>query len=203
MNTKAVLVTLILMSSIVLVRAQLQDTSQVERKHFIGSTLFVAFTPLLNPSPRYYQLNYGYQLSAKDVLSVEAITWTYQGPLGRPYGSDNKDSDFEGSVRAYGMGLAYKRFIWKGAYAALHSTLLHQNYLDAKDNKIQSGIQLFNTFRLGYHLKFFKNRLFLEPSLALTYWPINTNLPQSFQEEENKWPNYFLFEPGLHFGYKF
>ena len=174
------------------------------QKHFIGSTFFMIANLAPNP-PNYYQLNYGYRVSPKDVVSIEAITWEYGAPLGIPFGADksNKVNDFSGKVQAYGIGLAYKRFIWKGAYSAIHSTIFHQNYLDADRKKIQSGFQLFNTLRFGYQLKLFKNRLFIEPSIAVTYWPINTNLPESFQVKEDKWPNYFIFEPGLHFGVSF
>ena len=170
----------------------------------MGSTVFILANLAPNP-PNYYQLNYGYRITEKDVLSVEIITWEYKGPLGRPYGPDfdNERSDFPGYVQAYGIGLAYKRFIWKGVYSAIHSTALRQNYMDVNDKKIKSGFQLFNTLRFGYHFRLFKDRLFVEPSFAFTYWPINTNLPASFQVEEDKWPNYFLFEPGLHFGVNF
>ncbi len=57
--------------------------------------------------------------------------------------------------------------------------------------------------RLGYHLELFKKRFYVEPFVAFNYWPINTNLPESFAKMENKWPDYFLFEPGLNFGIKF
>ncbi|MCB0628611.1 MAG: hypothetical protein R2824_04495 [Saprospiraceae bacterium] len=183
---------------------QSQNTDPEDRRHFIGSTLFVLANLTPDP-PQYYQLNYGYRITPKDVLSLEAITWTYKGPLGRPYGPDydNPESDFPGKVRAFGAGLAYKRFLWKRAYAQIHATAFHQNYLDELNNKIQSGFQLFNTFRLGYQIRIFKGRLFIEPSVAATFWPVNTNLPESFRVEEDKWPNYFLFEPGLHFGVNF
>ncbi|WP_367388083.1 hypothetical protein [Lewinella sp. LCG006] len=174
-------------------------------KHFIGSTLFVLATPILSPSPEYFQLNFGCVLSPKDVVSIEAITWAYRGPLGRPYGPDyeNENSNFPGKVKALGLGLAYKRFLWKGVYGQVHATAFRQNFLDEQGDKIQSGFQLFNTLRFGYHFRLFKNRLFLEPSIAATSWPINTNLPDSFQVEEDKWNKYFLFEPGLHFGVNF
>ena len=136
---------------------------------------------------------------------MEAITWAYQGPLGRPYGPDydNPDSEFPGKVKAYGLGLAYKRFLWKGVYGQVHSTAFLQNFMNSESDKIQDGFQLFNTLRFGYHIKLFSNRIFLEPSITATWWPVNTNLPTSFQVEEDKWSNYFLFEPGLHFGVNF
>lgn len=182
--------------------AQTQDSLQY--RHFVGSTLFVLANLAPNP-PQYYQLNYGYRLTPKDVLSVEAITWTYGGPLGRPYGPDfeHPASNFPGKVRAAGAGLAYKRFWWKRLYTQVHATAFHQTYLDEAQMKIQRGFQLFTVLRIGYQFRFFKQRFFLEPSVAATSWPINTNLPESFQVQEDQWPKYFLFEPGLHFGINF
>ncbi len=203
MNWKHPLSTLMLMLAFLPAKPQ-QNTDTPEKECFIGSSLFV-LANLSDDPPQYYQLNLGYRITPRDVVSIEVITWTYKGPLGRPYGSDfdNPKSNFPGKVQARGAGLSYKRFFWKRAYAQGHSTLLHQNYLDPAGKKIQSGIQLFNTLRLGYQFCFFKNRLFLEPSIACTFWPINTHLPESFQVQEDKFPNYFLGEPGLHFGFNF
>lgn len=198
-----IFITTILFSSTSL-SAQFENNEIPEKKYFLGSTLFVLANLAPNP-PKYYQLNFGYRITPKDVISFEAITWTYNGPLGRPYGKDfeNDASNFPGTVQAFGAGLAYKRFLWKRAYVQVHSTALYQNYLDKAGDKIQSGFQLFNTVRVGYQFRFFKNRFFLEPSIACTFWPINTNLPQSFREQEDQFPSYFLGEPGLHFGFNF
>ena len=187
--------------------AQTAENKQgFENKHFIGSQAFILFTPFFDPSPEFYQVSYGYRFSPKEELSVDLITWTYQGPLGRPYGPDYEqaESGFPGDIKAIGGGLSYKRLLWKGAYVQLHSIAFRQTYRDEEKKKIQSGFQLFNTLRLGYHFKLFKTRRwFIAPSVAATYWPINTNLPADFQIEEDKWPNYFLFEPGLQFGFTF
>ena len=183
---------------------QSQTNENLDKRHYVGSSLFMLFN-LTDDPPQFYQLNYGYRITAKDVLTLEAITWTYRGPLGRQYGPDfdNPDSEFPGMVQAFGAGLAYKRFLWKGIFTQGHATAFHQNYLDENMDKIQSGFQLFCTLRFGYHITLFKNRLFIEPSVAFTSWPVNTNLPESFQIEEDKWPKTFLFEPGLHFGINF
>ncbi len=180
------------------------NSDTIERKHFIGSTAFIIATPLLSPSPEYFQLNFGYRLTSKDVVSVEAITWAYHAPLGIPYAhAENPENYFPGKVKALGLGLTYKRFLWKGVYTQIHSTALSQRYLDLDNAKIQNGFQLFNTLRFGYHINLFKKHFFIEPSVAFTSWPINTNLPDSFQVEEDKWNKYFLFEPGFHFGVNF
>lgn len=181
-----------------------QNSKGPEHRYFIGSTFFILANILSNP-PHYYQLNLGYRISTKDEVSLEMITWTYDGPLGRPYGKNlnNQDSNFPGKVKSLGAGGAYKRFLWKGGYVQLHTTAFRQNYLDISGNKIQRGFQLFNSLRLGYHFRLSKNTFFIEPSIACTFWPINTNLPESFQVLEDRFPNYFIAEPGLHFGFNF
>ncbi len=177
-----------------------------DKKYFIGSTLFVPFGMTLDPSPKYYQLNFGYRIDTKNTVTLEMITWKYQQPLGIPYGSDyeKEENNYPGEVQAFGAGLTYQRFLWKGLYGQVHTTFFKQNYLDLEtDKKIQSGFQLFNTFRVGYHIEFFNKRAFLEPSVCMTWFPINTNLPDSFQVEEDRWNNFFLGEPGIHFGINF
>jgi hypothetical protein len=63
--------------------------------------------------------------------------------------------------------------------------------------------KLFLTARLGYQVGLLRGRLFLEPSVAFTYWPVDTHVPPAFAERDAWWPNHFLFEPGLHFGVRF
>jgi len=185
--------------------AQSESPVPEDKKYFIGSTLFVPYALTQTPAPHYYQLNFGYRLDTKNTISVEAITWKYQGPLGRPYGDDyeNEESNFPGEVQAFGVGMTYQRFFWRGLYGQVHATAFKQNFMDPENSKIQSGFQLFNSFRVGYHFEFFNNRIFIEPSVCMTWWPVNTNLPEDFQTEEDKWNNFFLGEPGIHFGFNF
>lgn len=187
--------------------AQTPDEKGYQKhKHFVSSSAFmlVNLFPVKDP-PRFYQINYGYRFSPKDAIIIEAITWQYFAPLGIPYGSsyENADESFPGIVRDYGIGVAYQRFLWKGLYSTIHATPFIQQYLTEEKELIQSGFQLFMTGRIGYHFEIFKNRIFIEPSVAFTHWPINTNMPPLFKEREDKWPNYFLFEPGLHVGFQF
>ena len=183
---------------------QAQEMDGLYKKYYVGSSLFMLANLVADAEPpHYFQLNVGYRFNARNIVSLEMIRWDYYEPLGVPYSEKKKASNFPGKVRAFGVGLAYQRFFWKRGYVQVHSAALKQNYLDEKGNIIQSGFQLFNTVRAGYQFRFFKNRVFLEPSIACTFWPVNTNLPASFQVQENKFPNYFLGEPGLHFGFNF
>jgi hypothetical protein len=183
------------------------NTSDTEnRKCFLGTSLFVLanLIPQKNP-PNFMQLNGGYHLTSKDVLSIEAITWKYNAPLGIPYGPsfDDPDEGYSGYVRDFGIGIVYQRFIWKGMYTSIHILPMLQNYVDENKNKIQNGFMLFLTLRTGYHIKMFKNRFFIEPSFAFNFWPIRTNVPSAFSSIDNKWPKYFLFDPGIHCGFEF
>ena len=176
------------------------------RRHFIGSSAFMLANlfPDKNP-PAFIQLNYGYWLSKKDVLSVEAKTWQYRWPLGIPYGPSFQadPEEYPGRIKSFGLGVAYQRYFWKGLYAATHATGFLQRYYVPEKPKPQNGFQLFLTLRTGYHVRLFRDRFFVEPSVAATHWPVNTNVPAGFAQREAKWNNYFLFEPGLHFGVKF
>lgn len=173
-------------------------------KCFVGSSAFVLGNLAPDP-PSFYQLNIGYRITSKDVISLEAITWTYKAPLGIPYGPSWGDAgeNYPGSIREYSIGMTYQRFLWKGLYASLQVIPFKRIYRDMDDKTIQKGFQLFSTLRIGFQIPLFKNRFFLEPSIAATFWPVSTNVPPSFAAKDAKWNRFFLFEPGLHFGLNF
>lgn len=168
---------------------------------FVSTSAFMLGNLLPEP-PRYVQLNVGYRFTDKDALILEAITWTYDAPLGIPFGPDWGDPqhDFPGHARDVGVGLAYQRFWWKGIYTTAHLTPFRQAYFDEAGERIQAGLQLWCVLRAGWHFSLLQDRLFIEPSVAVTSWPVNTNLPAGFAEQEDKWPAYFVGEPGLHIG---
>jgi hypothetical protein len=204
---KITLVSLILAMWTSVAISQETEQDSTSRKFFIGSTLWLLgnFIPDDPNPPELIQLHFGYHITPKDVVSVEFKTWRYGWPLGIPFGESFQapGENYPGHVKAYGIGLVYQRFWWKGVYTSIDAGNMLQKYMDAENNHIQNGYQLFMTYRLGYQFQFFKNRFFIEPSVAITHWPINTNVPESFALVEAKWPKYFLFEPGLHFGFKF
>jgi len=176
------------------------------RRRFVGSSAFVLANAFPDP-PSFYQLNLGYRLTRKDAISLEAITWMYREPLGIPYGPNkfakSKLQEYPGRVRGSGVGVAYQHLFWKGLYAQAHALPLWQRYSDRNGKKIQDGFQLFTTLRTGYQVKLLSDRWFLEPSVSVTAWPINTNVPPTFAAADKNWNRYFLFEPGLHLGRRF
>jgi hypothetical protein len=188
------------------VHSQTSPDDPSNRKFYVGSTLFVLLGNLSSKNrPDFAQINFGYRVSPKEVVSVEAKTWKYAWPLGIPYGKSflAPQEQYPGYVRDFGVALVYQRFWWKGLYTGIHAMNALQKYVNADNQKIQNGYQLFMTYRLGYHVTLFRNRFFIEPSVAITNWPIRTNVPESFAGLDAQWPKYFLVEPGFHFGFKF
>lgn len=175
------------------------------KKHFVGSTFFMLGNFLPSNTPDFVQLNYGYRLTGKDVISLELKTWKYAWSLGIPYGDsfEAPEEKFPGYIREFGFALAYQRYLWKGLYTGIHVMNAWQTFANEEGKKIDDGFQIFNTYRLGYHFKFFNDRFFIEPSIAITHRPYQSEMPASFEEMNGKWPSYFIGEPGLHFGFNF
>lgn len=195
-----------LMTSPFQLKAQYDKTDSTYKKCFIGSTMFVLgnLAPV-NP-PDFVQLNLGYRITGKDVVSLEFITWKYAWPLGmNPFYNDSygkPEEEFPGYIREYGIALAYQRFFWKGLYAAIHVMPTLQTFVDENGKRVDDGFQLFCTNRVGYHVKLFKDRFFIEPSLGIAYRPYQTEMPGAFKQKDDKWPK-FTPEPGLHVGFNF
>lgn len=199
------LVLALVVASSLHVRAQNAKQEPPFRRWFVGSTfLMLGNFDKTNP-PEFVQVNVGYRITPKHVVSFEFKRSIYAWPLGIPWGPsfDAPGKNYPGHARILAPTIAYQHFWWKGAYTSVHALNAFEKYFDEDKKKIGNGYTLYLTFRAGYQLKFFKNRFFFEPSIGLTYWPIRTNVPESFKAVERKWPNYFPFEPGLHFGYNF
>lgn len=175
------------------------------KKCFIGSTFFVLGNLLPENKPDFVQVNLGYRITRTDVVSVELKTWKYAWSLGIPYGSsfEAPEEKFPGFIREYGFALAYQKYLWKGLYTGIHVMNAWQSFVNEDGQKIDNGFQIFNTYRLGYHFKLFKDRFFIEPSIAITHRPLHTEMPEGFKELDDKWRKFFFAEPGLHFGFNF
>jgi hypothetical protein len=188
------------------VQAQYAKQDSTYKKYFVGGSLFMLmnFIPDNNP-PDFVQLNFGYRITGKDVISLELKTWKYGWPIGIPWGKsfEAEGEGFPGYIREYGFAFAYQHFIWKGLYAGVHVMSAWQSFVDNNAKKIGNGFQIFNTYRVGYHFKLFKDRFFIQPSIAVTHRPYHTRMPESFKQVDDRWSKFFFGEPGLHFGYNF
>ena len=185
--------------------AQYAKQDSTYRKYFIGSTLFMLGNLDSKNRPDFIQLNLGYRITGRDVIAIEFKTWKYGWPLGIPYGKsfEATEEQFPGYIREYGVALAYQRFWWKGVFTGIHVMNAWQSFFNDDGDEIDKGFQIFNTYRVGYHLKVFKDMFFIEPSIGVTHRPYHTEMPESFKQLDSKWSKFFIGEPGLHFGYNF
>ena len=196
----------LIMTSALQLKAQYAKTDSSYKRCFVGSTLFLLGNLDTKNPPGFAQLNLGYRITGKDVVSLELITWKHAWPLGinpfynKAYGKP--EEKFPGYIREYGIGLAYQRYFWKGFYAAVHATPMWQTYMNENDDKVGNGFIIFNTYRIGNHIKLFKDKFFIEPSLGIAGRPYFTKMPDGFKEKDDKWPKWTP-EPGLHFGFNF
>jgi hypothetical protein len=187
------------------VNAQNGTKDRTYKRWFVGSTLYLLGNFDKVNNPEYVQLNVGYRITPKDVVSLRFKRSSYAWPIGIPFGSSSFDAqgkNYPGHARILAPTLGYQRFWWKGAYTSVQALNAFEKYMDKDNKKIGNGHTLYLDFYLGYQFKFFKNRFFFEPALGCSYWPVRKNVPESFKAVEKKWPNYFI-QPGLDFGFNF
>ncbi len=157
--------------------------------------------------PEFLHLNLGYRITDRDAITLEPKTWKYAWPngihpfLNKSYGKPQEE--FPGYVREYGLSIAYQHFFWKGLYAELNVMPTKQYFVNTKGENFDQGFQVFNTYRIGYHIKLYKDRFFIQPSLAITHRAYHTQLPEAFKQLDDKWSKFIFGEPGFHFGYNF
>lgn len=187
-------------------RASIKDP--VSDNKFSVSTTYLTFLNFgeEKTNTHHYEFHFGYQLTPKDKIGIKVATWKLFAPMGIPIVDAIKMEEstfFPGRLGEKGIGVTYQRLLWKELFATIEILPLKKTYFDENNKKIDNGFKLYTTFHLGYHIPLFKNRMYIEPQIHCNYWPIDTKAPQSFQEEESKWNNYFLFEPNLFIGINF
>jgi hypothetical protein len=188
------------------VKAQYDKQDTTYKRWFIGSTLMMLGNLIPddpNP-PEYVQLNVGYRVTPKDVVSFRFKRSIYAWPIGIPFGPsvDAPGENYPGHARILAPTLGYQRFWWKGAYTSLYAMNAFEKYMDVNGKKIGNGYTLYLDLYLGYQFKLFKNRFFIEPAIGCSSWPVRTNVPESFKAVEKKW-NSYIIQPGLDFGFNF
>jgi len=152
------------------------------------------------------EAHFGYRLTNKDLVGIKIVGWKLVAPLGIPIGPSlaNEDENYDGRLNEFGVGAYYQRFLWKGLYTSLEVVPLKKKYINLEGDKIDDGFRLYTSLHVGYYIPLFKNRVFIQPQIHFNYWPINTDSPNGFAEQDRKWNNnYFLFEPNLYIGINF
>lgn len=209
MQKKILWLALILfMSNVLQLKAQYDETDSTYKRWFVGTSLFVFLGNLdtENP-PNFFQLELGYRLTGKDIIRFSPKTWKYAWPNGiHPFLNDaykKPEEKFPGYVREYGVTFSYQRFIYEGLYAQLDVMPTLQHFVNDDGKKIDDGFQIFNSYRIGYHIKLFNDKFFFQPSICVTHRAYHSQLPDGFKQLDDKWSKFIFPEPGLNIGYNF
>ncbi|MCT4664525.1 MAG: hypothetical protein N4A45_04735 [Flavobacteriales bacterium] len=158
---------------------------------------------------QHIELHYKREISKKATLGVKFATWQLFQPMGITWWDglldkiETKSEFYPGHLRERGLGITYQRTIWKDLFVTVEVLPLFKTYLDMDRKKIGNGFKLYNSFHLGYHFSFGKNKqFFIEPQVHSQFWVFDTKTPESFKVLDDKWRNYFLFEPNIYIGVK-
>lgn len=161
-------------------------------------------------STRHLELHVKRNLDNKNIVGVKFTSWRLFQPMGITWWDgllDKIDSESEfypGHVREIGVGITYQRMLWKGLFATVELLPQFQTYKDLDGDKIDNDFKLYTSYHLGYHIGIGKQkRFFLEPQINCMYWMFDNNAPEGFKQLDDKWRNYFLFEPQVYLGWKF
>jgi hypothetical protein len=144
--------------------AQDAKTDSTYKKWFVGSSLLMLGNFDNVNNPEYIQLNVGYRITPKDVVSFRFKRSIYAWPLGIPFGSSSFDAtgeNYPGHARILAPTLGYQRFWWKGAYTSIYALNAFEKYMDVNKKKIGNGYTLYLDFYLGYQFKFLRIDSFL------------------------------------------
>jgi hypothetical protein len=194
----------LMMANTLQLNAQSNQQDSSYKRWYVGSTLYLLGNFSKTNNPEYIQLNAGYRITPKDVLLFRFKRSIYAWPIGIPFGKDfdKPGLNYPGHARILAPTIGYQRFWWKGVYTSIHALNAFEKYIDVQKNKIGNGYTLYLDFYLGYQFKFFRNRFFFEPAIGCSYWPIRSQVPESFKSVEKRWNNYFI-QPGFDFGFNF
>lgn len=150
------------------------------------------------------------ELDSKNIIGVKFASWRLFQPMGIQWWDgllDKIDSETEfypGYLHETGVGISYQRMLWRGLFASIEVLPLYKTYKDLDNRKIANGFKLYNSYHFGYHFAFGKKKqFFIEPQFHCNVWHFDTNTPEAFKQLDNRWKNYFLFEPNLYIGIKF
>ncbi|GMQ30694.1 hypothetical protein [Algoriphagus confluentis] len=175
-------------------------------KWFVGSSFLMLgnFIPE-DPNPlKYFQLNFGYRITLRDVVQFRFKKSQYAWPLGIPFGPDfdMPGLNYLGYERKLAPQIGYKRFWRKGDYSSVYILNAFEKYVDENKKKIGNRFNLYTDFYLGFHSKLFKDMFFFEPAIDISYWPIRTGIPKFFNGVESQWSNYSI-QSTKDLGFKF
>ncbi len=149
LNKILTIVLVLLSAGSIQLKAQYAEQDSTYKKWFVGSSLLMLgnFSKI---SPEYVQLNVGYRITPKDVVSFEFKRSIYTWPIGIPFGPsfDAPGLNYPGHARILAPTFGYQRFLWKGVYTSVHALNAFEKYID-EDDKDWKWIHIISELPFG------------------------------------------------------
>ena len=189
--------------------------AEVDYKYRVSFPYFIVTDPIGDSwddrqNTQHIELHVKRNLDNKNIIGVKLATWRLFQPMGIQYWDglldklETESEFYPGHVRESGIGITYQRMLWKGLFATVEVLPQFQTYMDLDGNKLGNGFKVYNSYHLGYHISIGKKkRFFIEPQVHCQHWMFGNNAPDGFKELDDKWRNYFLFEPNIYVGVNF
>lgn len=189
--------------------------TEVAHKYRVSFPYFIVTDPIGDSwddrqNVQMVELHIKRNLDDKNIIGLKFATWRLFQPMGITWWDglldklETESEFYPGHVRETGIGISYQRMLWKGLFATVEVLPQHQTYMDLDGNKLGNGFKVYNSYHLGYHISIGKKkRFFIEPQVHSQHWMFDTKAPDGFKELDDKWRNYFLFEPNIYIGFNF
>lgn len=214
-NLFAILLFFCTLSAFAQINSPEDKETEVNYKYRVSLPYFIITDPIGGgwndrTSTQMVELHIKRNLDNKNIVGVKFATWRLFQPMGITWWDglldklETESEFYPGHVRETGIGITYQRMLWKGLFATAEVLPQFQTYMDENGDKIGNGFKLYNSYHLGYHISIGKKkRFFIEPQVHCQHWMFDNNAPDGFKELDDKWRNYFLFEPNIYLGVNF
>lgn len=161
-------------------------------------------------STQHLELHVKRNLDNKNIIGLKFATFRLFQPMGITWWDgilgkmESKSEYYPGHAQATGIGITYQRMLWKGLFSTAEILPQYLTYLDLDGHEITNSFRLYTSYHLGYHFAFGKGEhFFIEPQINSMLWTSDNNAPDGFKQLDEKWRNYFLFEPQIYIGVSF
>lgn len=214
-NLILIVFTLASFSAFAQIKSPMGKETEVAHKYRVSLPYFIITDPIGDSwddrqNTQMIELHIKHNLDDKNIIGLKFATWRLFQPMGITWWDglldklETESEFYPGHVRETGIGITYQRMLWKGLFTTVEVLPQFKTYLDLDNNKIANGFKLYNSFHLGYHIPIGKQkRFFIEPQVHSQFWVFDTNTPEDFKALDDKWRNYFLFEPNIYVGFNF
>lgn len=200
-RTFLVLLTAIISSSLFASHYNSTDTIQKEKKNYFATSVFILSSLIPDDDTYFYELDYGRKLTSKIDVIIGMNIYKYAAPMSTPI---NDKTRYPGTVTSYGALFAFQYYYLKNLFIDQMINPLILDYHHAENKINHEGFMLLLATRLGYHYDFnmFNNPFFFEIGAEISYWPLNSNVPDEFKAIDDFFKSY-VFSPAFQFGFTF